>query len=102
MILHLLRRVIDQGVNLQTHTLVQCVSHEPDDEDHWTISTPRGSVKAKKVVYASNGYTAGILPELHDKIVPVRGICCHIVSPKPHAPLLSNSYVLRFNDWEYD
>lgn len=102
MILHLLSKAIDAGVNIQTHTPVESVSSERDANGLWTATTPRGPIKAKTTVFASNGYTAGILPELEDKIVPVRGICSHIVSPKPHAPLLSNSYVLRFNDWEYD
>lgn len=102
MILHLLRKVIDQGVNLHTHTPVSSVSTERDKNDLWAVSTSRGDIRAKKVVFASNGYTAGILPQLQDAIVPVRGICCYISSSKPHAPLLSNSYVLRFNDWEYD
>lgn len=102
LILHLLRKAIDRGVNLQTHTPVHSVSSERDADSLWTLSTPRGDLKAKTVVYASNGYTAGLLSELKDKIVPVRGLCCRIVTPKTRAPLLSNSYVLRFNDWEYD
>lgn len=102
MTLHLLKKVVAEGVNLQTHTPVLSVSHDRDDKGRWMIATERGCIRAKHVVYACNAYSAGILPEIKGKIVPVRGICSHIVSPKPHPPFLSNSYVLRFNDWEYD
>lgn len=102
LILHLLSKITSLGVQLYTHTPVESVSSGRNSEGMWTIGTSRGSIQAKTVVYASNAYTAGILPELRDKIVPVRGICSRIVSPKSTAPLWSNSYVLRFNDWEYD
>lgn len=102
LILHLLRKVLDRGVQLYTHTPVHLVSGERGADDRWTVSTSRGDVRAKIVIYASNAYTAGILPEAQNKIVPVRGICSHIVGPKPTVPFLSNSYILRFNDWEYD
>lgn len=102
MILHLLSKLIDRGVQLYTYTPVESVSADRTPDGYWNVSTSRGNIRAKTIVYASNAYTAGILPELRDKIVPVRGICSHIVSPKPTAPLLSNSYILRFNDWEYD
>ena len=59
-------------------------------------------MSARKVIFASNGYTSSILPELRGKIVPVRGICSRIVCPTSPSPLLTNSYVIRFNDWEYD
>lgn len=78
------------------------MSDKPDAAGRWTVSTDRGSISAKKIVFASNGYTSAILPELQDKIVPVRGMCSRIVCPSSRPPLLTNSYVLRFNDWEYD
>lgn len=101
-VLHLLKKAISQGVNLQTHTPVQQVSSSQDFEGYWTITTTRGAIRAKTVVYASNAYTSAILPEYKDSIVPVRGICCRITTPKSPAPYLPNSYILRSSGWEFD
>ncbi|KAF2482336.1 FAD dependent oxidoreductase [Neohortaea acidophila] len=101
-VMHLLRSAVAQGVNLQTHTPVEAVSSEPDKEGRWTVQTPRGAVLASKVVFATNGYTTALLPELAQKIVPVRGICSRIVTPKPYPPYLPTSSVLHFSDHEYD
>lgn len=76
----LLSRIIDK-INFQTETQVDSVSSMPDDEGYYTLSTKsRGSVRAKKVVFATNAYTAALLPELYeDKLVPVRGTASHVV-----------------------
>ncbi|KAF8861332.1 FAD dependent oxidoreductase [Acephala macrosclerotiorum] len=77
--LHLLQIAVDKDVNLQTNTPVLSSSNEQDTEGYWTFQTPRGTIKAKKVVFATNGYTAGILPEYRDVIVP-RKACCSYIS----------------------
>ena len=100
--LRLLEKALTEGVNLQTHTPVSSVSAHPDESGYYRVETPRGTIAAKKVIYATNAYTSALVPEFESKIVPVKGICSRIVSPKAHPPLLSNSYVLRFHDWEYD
>ncbi|KAK3713188.1 hypothetical protein LTR37_008621 [Vermiconidia calcicola] len=102
LISHLLAQAVSEGVNLQTHTPVTSVSSQSDSGGLWTIGTPRGYTKATNIIYASNGYTSALLPEFKDKIVPVRGICSRIITPDCRPPLLSNAYVLRFSDWEYD
>lgn len=76
------------------------VSAQPDVNGCWIVTTPRGSIRAKTIIYATNGYSSALIPELKDKIVPVKGICSRIISPK--RLLVTNNYVLRFNDWEYD
>ncbi|WPG99892.1 FAD dependent oxidoreductase [Acrodontium crateriforme] len=103
-ILHILGNLIKGGANLQTHTPMHQVSSTPDSENRWTINTPRGQIKTRKVIYATNGYTAGIVPEIKSKIVPIRGICCRIVVPKdrPSPPQLTNSYNIMLNSWAYD
>lgn len=74
------------------------VSTTQDNEGLWTVHTPRGSIRTRKVVYATNGYTASILPQYTNSIVPVRGICSHISSPKGRdAPHLVNTYGIRFD-----
>ncbi|KAK6213157.1 FAD dependent oxidoreductase [Colletotrichum tabaci] len=102
LILSLLSKAVGAGVNLQTHTPVEAVTQNPDEDGYLTLTTPRGKVRAAKVVYATNGYTSSLLPEFVDKIVPVRGICSHITPGKRPAPLLPNSYIVRWSDTEYE
>lgn len=102
LVLHLLGLAISQGVNLQTHTPVEQVSATPDSRGYWTVTTPRGNILTKVIVYASNAYTSSILPEYKNAIIPVRGVCSRIVTPTGKSPLLSNSYIIRFNSSDYD
>lgn len=113
LVLALLARAVAAGVNLQTHTPVAGVSAAADARGYYTVTTQdRGALRAAKVVYATNGYTASVLPEFGDKIVPVRGICSHLVVPRrqgqaqdaaaPQAPMLPHSYMLRWSPTEYD
>lgn len=102
--MHLLSVALSRGANLQTTTPVLSVSRTVDPDDKkWTVLTPRGVIKATKVVFASNGYTAGIAPEYEHKIVPCRGICSRITASEKGGPLpyLSNSYCIR-RDGTYD
>lgn len=103
MIHQLLQKLLREGLNLQTHTPVQSVSATTDTEGRWTVNTERGTIRAAKVIYATNGYTAQVLPEYKGRIVPVRGICCHIASPKGRdTPHLVNTYGIRFDSRNND
>ncbi|KAK4505526.1 hypothetical protein PRZ48_003489 [Zasmidium cellare] len=100
LVLHLLSKAVSAGVNLQTNTPVTSVT--PVGNGKWNVNTDRGSIKASTVIYASNAYTSSLLPEFKKAIVPVRGICSRIMTPKVDAPFLSNSYILRIAPGEYD
>ncbi|KAK2008863.1 FAD dependent oxidoreductase [Colletotrichum eremochloae] len=102
LIIHLLSKAIEAGVNLQTHTPVNSVTETPDEDGYLTLATPRGKIRAAKIVYATNAYTSTLLPEFVDKIVPVRGICSHIAPGKKPSPLLPHSYIIRWSDTEYE
>ncbi|KAK7428883.1 hypothetical protein QQZ08_004653 [Neonectria magnoliae] len=102
LILHLLSSAVDAGVNLQTHTPVTEATKLPDAEGYFTLTTPRGSIRAKEIVYATNGYTSSLLPEFADTIIPARGICSHIKPAKNPAPFLPNSYMIRWSETEYE
>lgn len=79
------------------------ISDTVDEDGRWTVSTPRGPIKAKKVLLATNGYTAAIASQFVEKIVPVRGICSRIVTPKGrNPPYLSNTYSIRHGRAQYD
>lgn len=94
-------KAVEKGVNLQTETLVLKISDQADSAGYWSIHTARGIVKAKKVIITTNAYTAAILPEYQNKIIPYRAICCRIECPG-QAPHLNNSYALRLQDWDFD
>ncbi|RSL76194.1 hypothetical protein CEP51_010188 [Fusarium floridanum] len=98
MIHQLLQLLLDKGVKLYSHTPVSSVSPTPDNNGAWTVTTPRGVIKARKIIYATNGYTSNLLPEYSRCIVPIRGIACHISSPKgTDTPHLVNTYGIRFD-----
>lgn len=88
-VMHLLSASVAKGVNLQAHTPVLDVSTSPDSDGYWTVNTPRGATKAKKFIFATNGYTRRLVPEYSGHIIPVRGICSHIVADTTPAPALA-------------
>ncbi|KAJ5757560.1 FAD dependent oxidoreductase [Penicillium nucicola] len=98
LILHLTKAILGTGlVNLQTHTLVTSVTQQSSGA--FVVTTPRGSIVAKKVVYANNAYISGLLPQYAPAIVPCKGLCTHISVPDgERAPLLNNSYIVREED----
>lgn len=99
----LLQIAVSKGLNLQTHTPVTAISPAPTPSGKWAASTPRGSVSAKQVIFATNGYTATLLPEYEGKIVPCRGICSHITCPPgSHPPQLDKTYCLRLKNGSHD
>jgi glycine/D-amino acid oxidase-like deaminating enzyme len=99
---HLLTKAVSSGVNLQTFTPVTSVQVAETSFQNplWLVHTPRGSVKAEAVIYATNGYTAALIPEMKGKIVPVRGMVAQIAGST--TPRMQDSYMLRFSDYEYD
>lgn len=94
----LFARAVAQGVNLQTHTLVTSISERVND---WVIDTPRGSIRAGKIILTTNAYTASLLPEYRDKIIPYRGVVAHIRTPGT-PPFLPNTYSIHFNEHDFD
>ncbi|KAI1812880.1 FAD dependent oxidoreductase [Poronia punctata] len=76
--------------NLQTNTPVTGLDKDKDGD--WTVSTPRGIVRAKQVLLATNAYTSYLLPGLTDIIVPVRGQVCALQPPEGSVQL-PHSYV---------
>ncbi|KAI1387554.1 FAD dependent oxidoreductase [Hypoxylon trugodes] len=66
-----LKLCLAKGLNLQTNTSV--LDLEKLEDGGWKVETSRGSIQAKRVVLATNGYTARIWKKFQGIIVPLRG-----------------------------
>ena len=91
---------LDKGLNLQTQTAATCVKKEGR---FWIVETVRGSIRAEKVILATNGYTAHLLPALQGVVVPLRG---HVTAQRPGNRMpkrgLSTTYSFIYDDgYEY-
>ncbi|TGO40541.1 hypothetical protein BHYA_0035g00150 [Botrytis hyacinthi] len=85
------------SANLQTNTPV--ISIKQSDHLYHLVETSRGILRARKVVHANNAYVSGLLPEYAKKIIPCKGICCHITVPKDAtASPIGYSYIVRTED----
>lgn len=103
LVMWFLAAVVAKGVNLQTHTPVTHVESEADTEGFYTVTTTRGSIRARKIVHATNGFSAGILPEYTNAIVPNRSICSRVKAPEgQQLPYLTNTYSIRQGPGKYD
>ncbi|KAF2166966.1 hypothetical protein M409DRAFT_23011 [Zasmidium cellare ATCC 36951] len=60
---------------VETETPVTSVQHDDNGnaEHPYILTTPRGTIRASKVIYCSNGWTGHLLPKLRGKIFPLRG-----------------------------
>ena len=78
---HILAKgVREQGLNLQTTTPAMSVTRH--GKDKWAVETPRGVVVADRVVFATNAYTAHLLPAFKGWIYPVRAQMSALLPPK--------------------
>ncbi|EME38519.1 hypothetical protein DOTSEDRAFT_75893 [Dothistroma septosporum NZE10] len=61
--------------SIETQTPVTSVDHDPasDKEYPYILTTPRGTIRATKVIHCTNGWTGHLLPKLRGKIFPLRG-----------------------------
>lgn len=94
---------LKQGLNLQTETPATRILEIEDGIGKYLVETPRGKVRACKVVLATNGYTAQLYPGLQGVIVPLRG---HMTAQRPGSGLpkggLLGTYSFIYNDgYEY-
>ena len=99
LIAFILEKLIKEGhLNLQTKTTVTKI--EPCTNDtvkglatgpRQILHTPRGSIKARHVILATNAYTSHLLPEFADLIVPERGVMTALLPPA-ESKRLDHSY----------
>jgi glycine/D-amino acid oxidase-like deaminating enzyme len=86
----------DLGVKFLLRTMVQKV--ERDSKGIHVLHTTRGLCRTRKIVYATNGYSAAIAEVAKDWVFPVRG---QIVSTKPQSSWLFPSNVCVNDGYEY-
>uniref|UniRef100_A0A8H7N0J5 FAD dependent oxidoreductase domain-containing protein n=1 Tax=Bionectria ochroleuca TaxID=29856 RepID=A0A8H7N0J5_BIOOC len=71
------RQILDKhpkSITLETETPVLSVEPETwQGKDGYRLTTPRGTIRASKVIHCTNGYTANLLPNLVGKLYPLRG-----------------------------
>src|ERR1700683_282245 len=78
----LLRIVMEKArLNLQANTAVVAVS-ERDDNGWITVKTPRGDVRTRTVVHATNRWASHLLPEFGNLIFGGRGTLASIKAPE--------------------
>jgi len=83
----LLDRVIKAGATVADRTPVTRVER---DGAAFRVTTPRGSVKAKDVLIATNGYTGGVTPWLRRRVIPIGS---YIIATEPMDPALAKELV---------
>jgi len=80
-------------LNLQTNTPVTSLNSplQPSNGHEVLLSTPRGKLRAKHVILATNGYTSHLIPSFSSLIVPTR---CEMsaLHPPANAERLPHSY----------
>ncbi|KAJ7762592.1 FAD dependent oxidoreductase [Mycena metata] len=99
---HLLNLCIEKhGLNLQTNTPVRKVVPNTLYEGGWSVETDRGTLQTDNVVYATNAFTATLLPEFQGHIWPFRGQCAAVIPPKAFsgAGMLTHTYGLAYGDY---
>ncbi|KXH46742.1 FAD dependent oxidoreductase [Colletotrichum simmondsii] len=68
---------VDKGMKLFTETpalSVKKIEQGVSTDNHrWIVETPKGQIKARRVILATNGYTAFLHPRFQEAIVPMRG-----------------------------
>ena len=77
-----MHRILDR-VNLQTHTMVQSVADSHDGHGFYCIQTSRGETRARRVIFATNGYSSALVSSMDKVIVPWKGTACSLKYQQP-------------------
>ncbi|WVQ79001.1 hypothetical protein IAT38_001093 [Cryptococcus sp. DSM 104549] len=92
------------GYKLFTWTPVTAVTEAEGGEYKWKVQTPRGSVLAKKVVFATNGYTSLVMPEMERLITSLQAQAVKLDLPPAGLdvfPRIEHTMSLRYLDRFY-
>ena len=78
----LLERVVSAGAQVAPRCAVQAITREGA---LFRLSTPKGSVLARNVVIATNGYTGKLTPWLQRRVIPIGS---YMIATEPLPPAL--------------
>lgn len=67
------RQTHHTSFSISTHTPCTSISSPTADSPYYLVHTPRGSLKARHVVHATNGWCSHLLEPMRAKLVPARG-----------------------------
>jgi glycine/D-amino acid oxidase-like deaminating enzyme len=90
LVVGILKLALEKGLNLQCNTPVTALKRALDGESgagEWLVQTTRGTVLAKKLIMATNGYTAHLYPQFQGVIIPLRG---HVSAHRPGRSMPKN------------
>jgi glycine/D-amino acid oxidase-like deaminating enzyme len=65
----LLDLALRAGVKIASSTPVHGLSQNADQS--WQLNTPKGSIRARDVIIATNGYTGDLTPQFKRRLVPI-------------------------------
>lgn len=101
----ILKLALELGLNLQTNTPATAITKiTAESKTTWMISTLRGIITTPTLILATNGYTAHLLPQLQEVIVPFRGIVTaqRPGQSLPHSGNLPTTYSFVYKEgYEY-
>jgi glycine/D-amino acid oxidase-like deaminating enzyme len=114
LVIGILKLALAKGLNLQCNTPATSITPNQANmskhqrlpggtQESWSVNTPRGIISARRVILATNGYTAHLYPKLQGVIVPLRGFVT-AQWPGKSMPVagLSNTYSFIYKEgFEY-
>jgi glycine/D-amino acid oxidase-like deaminating enzyme len=83
----LLDRARQAGALLFARCPVTAIARDGSD---FRVSTPRGLIRAREVIVASNGYTGALVPWLRRRVIPIGS---HIIATEPLAAELAQRLI---------
>lgn len=93
----LIERCLQHGMFLYSHTPALDIT--PSSNRKWKIKTSKGYVHCDRIIHATNGYATFLVPELSEKLVPLRGHAAAIdPSPNYSETPLDHSYAFHWGD----
>ncbi len=76
----LMQRVCDAGASIAAHCPATAIER---DIKGFQVRTPKGSVQARDVIVATNGYTSDLTPWLKRRVIPIGS---YVIATEPLAP----------------
>ncbi|KAJ5089439.1 FAD dependent oxidoreductase superfamily protein [Penicillium argentinense] len=97
-----LLRKFEGRFTLQTNTPVETIQYEETQSPPYSLVTPRGTIRAHKIIHCTNGFAGHLLPNLVGRLFPLRGTMS-TQQPGPNFPMLGDRTTWsKVNKFTYD